>query len=94
MSEENKKRRIAWLDSCAMPTLIHALPEEGAERTICGHVVAERGRPVKVPLRKRGRSNVCRLCFNGTSHNIPWALGCAETEADSKRLSSRRIING
>jgi len=70
-------KRIGWLDSCRMPSRVHATQDDG-ETTICQHhprACHEGGRwkiVESVPLKRNGRSAFCKTCFTHTTKSIPW----------------------
>ena len=71
-------RRISWLDSVGVPSLIH-LTVDGKDTKCGGHeeYVANR-QLVKVPRKKRGVSNYCRVCFKTGGKTMPWDERCKE----------------
>ena len=70
-------KRIAWLDSCRMPSTIHKTADEG-KTTVCGHPCGqnhEQGHwqiTSDVPRKRHGRSNYCTVCFADGGKTLPW----------------------
>lgn len=80
-------KRIAWLDSCRMPSRIHATID--GLNTICGHPFDENFKKdvqnihtssieklwVKsndVPRKANGYTRYCLVCFKNSKRGIDW----------------------
>jgi len=69
--------RIAWLDSCLMPSRIHRTVDDGFS-TVCGHESLRENWIVtdKVPRKMAGRTRYCVTCFKNGGKTLPWSMGC------------------
>lgn len=74
----NNLKRIAWLDSCNMPSRIH-LTSDDALSTLCGHFPKEKqlaGHYWKitseVPRKIKGTSRYCKICFKNGGKSLEW----------------------
>jgi hypothetical protein len=93
--------RIAWIDSCGMPSHIH-LTGDG-KKTLCdgegeSHAEYISGRTLaKTPNKRSGRSNYCRECFMKSgakfSKSLPWDARCIETIWDGPGFPHAREKN-
>lgn len=71
-----KTRRIAWLDSCSMPSHVH-LTVDGVDTVCGGHAEYIAGRVLaKTPKKRDGRTNFCRICFRNGGKSAPWDERC------------------
>lgn len=69
---EPESRKVGWMDSCNQPSRIHLV--EGQE-TACGYSLLYI--PLwKVPSKKHGRSNYCKVCFANVKKSIEWDVRC------------------
>jgi len=75
--EKPNKFKIAWMDSCNMPSRIH-LTEDGIE-TLCGnHSVYIKERTLSVvPKKDHGISRYCKKCFKNGHKSAPWHEKCS-----------------
>ena len=72
--------RIAWLDSCKMPSRIHRTIDNG-NTTICGHTPRKIGGGSggvtweinsEVPRSSHGHSKYCQTCFKNGGKTLLW----------------------
>jgi hypothetical protein len=74
---EKQLCKIAWMDSCNMPSNIH-LTDDGIE-TLCGNhseYLANRVLSI-VPKKANGRSQFCKICFKNGHKSAPWHEKCS-----------------
>lgn len=67
-------KRIGWLDSVDMPSLIHMTVDEG-HTTVCGHEPRSQKAwkiTPEIPRKDRGRSNYCSECFPRGNKSLPF----------------------
>jgi len=79
----SSRLRIAWLDSCGVPSRIHLLDASGRD-TICGgHDVYIANRQLfRSPKKYAGRSRFCSTCFRDGGKGSPWDPRCITKEGE------------
>ncbi|HNC58607.1 MAG TPA: hypothetical protein PLP33_24475 [Leptospiraceae bacterium] len=91
MSFTLKYFKIAWLDSCGFPSIIHSIGED-LQGTSCGHEIKYKNL-AKVPTRIQGESRFCGFCFRTVKKNVDWHEDCKETEKiDGQKFNTMVIL--
>jgi hypothetical protein len=77
-------KRIAWVDSSGMSSLVHAT-HDGVTTACGGHDEYISGRQLaKAPSKKRGRSNYCPHCFKDGGKSSEWDSRCIDVDWEGR----------